>query len=172
MKLMSVYRFATAKGHPLLQFPCSINMPGDFLSITVKESCKGLPTSFCNFISHVCSLDFNRKLDYQYLHSILSQVSESETTEIDQPNNVLPPTHSHDGQVSHTFQQSMLSKATPDLLHVIICLEMLMTEWENLREQHEVLKLWMDIGLHWATKYYIKMDDTNAYVVTMCKFLN
>jgi hypothetical protein len=61
------------------------------LLITVEELCKGLPTSFCNFVSHVRSLDFDRKPDYQYLHSILSWVSESETAEIDQPNNVFPP---------------------------------------------------------------------------------
>jgi hypothetical protein len=165
---MSIHHFATAKGHPLLQFPCSIDMPGD-LSITVEALCKGLPTSFCNFISHVRSLDFDRKLNYQYLHSILSWVSKSETAKIDQPNNVLPPTHSCDRQVPHTFQQSMSSKATLDLSHTIICLEMLMTEWENLREQHKVLEPWTDIGLCWATKYYIKMDDTNACVITMCK---
>ena len=81
-------------------------------------------------------------------------------------------TYCYDRQVPHTFQQSMLSEATPVLSHVIICLEMLMMEWENLGEQHEVLKPWTDIGLRWETKYYIKMDDTNAYIVTMCKFLN
>ena len=30
----------------------------------------------------------------------------------------------------------------------------------------------MEIGLHWATKYYIKMDDTDVYIITMCKFSN
>jgi hypothetical protein len=98
---MSIHHFATAKGHPLLQFPCSIDMPGD-LSITVEALCKGLPTSFCNFISHVRSLDFDRKLNYQYLHSILSWVSKSETAKIDQPNNVLPPTHSHPLPSAHS----------------------------------------------------------------------
>jgi hypothetical protein len=78
----------------------------------------------------------------------------------------------YDRQVPHTFQQSMLSKATLVLLHAIIYLEMLMMEWEKLGEQHKVLKLWTDISLRWATKYYIKMDDTNAYVIAMCKFLN
>ena len=72
------------------------------LSIIVEELCKGLPTSFCNFISHVYSLDFDRKPDYQYLHSILSQVSESETTKIDQPNNVLPPACSHTSPPTHS----------------------------------------------------------------------
>ncbi len=71
------------------------------LSIMVEELCEGLPASFCNFVSHVRSLDFDRKLDYQYLHSILSWVSESET-EIDQPRNVLPPTHSCTSLSAHS----------------------------------------------------------------------
>jgi hypothetical protein len=45
-----------------------------------------------------------------------------------------------------------------------------MTKLEKLRAQHRVLKPWMEIGLCWATKYYIQMDDTDIYVVTMCKF--
>src|SRR6266851_341775 len=64
------------------------------LSIMVEELCEGLPAFFCNFVSHVHSLNFDRKPDYQYLHSILSQVSKSKT-EIDQPSNVLPPACSH-----------------------------------------------------------------------------
>ena len=66
----------------------------------------------------------------------------------------------------------MLSKATPVLSHTIIYFEMLMTEWEKIGEQHEELKPWTDISLHWATKYYIQMDDIDAYVVTMCKSSN
>ena len=47
-----------------------------------------------------------------------------------------------------------------------------MTEWERLAEQHYILKPWVNIGLRWATKYYVRMDDTEAYVVTMCKVSN
>jgi len=46
---------------------------------------------------------------------------------------------------------------------------MLMTDWEDLAKQYELLEPWINIGLQWATKYYIRMDDTDAYVVTMCK---
>ena len=46
-----------------------------------------------------------------------------------------------------------------------------MTELERLGDDHPVLKPWADIGVHWATKYYIRMDDTKAYVVSMCKSL-
>lgn len=49
------------------------------LSSTVEGLCEGLPAPFCEFISHVRSLGFNEKPDYQYLHSILSQCSQTET---------------------------------------------------------------------------------------------
>ena len=56
-------------------------------SITIKELCKGLPAPFCKFVTYVCSLGFDKKPDYQFLHSILKQCSK---TMIDQPINVLP----------------------------------------------------------------------------------
>ena len=46
-----------------------------------------------------------------------------------------------------------------------------MTEWETLRSDYKTLELWTEIGLKWAKKYYVQMDETDAYVVTMCKFL-
>jgi len=49
------------------------------LSIMAEELCDGLPTPFCNFVTYVHSLGFNEKPDYQYLHSILLQCSETET---------------------------------------------------------------------------------------------
>jgi serine/threonine protein kinase len=51
-------------------------------SITAKELCEGLPTPFCEFVTHVRSLGFDEKPDYQHLYSIISQCSE---IEIDQP---------------------------------------------------------------------------------------
>ena len=47
-----------------------------------------------------------------------------------------------------------------------------MTEWELLGNKFKWLEPWTDIGLRWATKYYIKMDETDAYVITLCQFLN
>jgi len=64
----------------------------------------------------------------------------------------------------------MSSKSTPVLSRAIASFEMLMTEWERLGDQYHVLKPWTEIGLRWAKKYYVRMDDTEAYVVTMCKF--
>jgi len=57
------------------------------MSITTEELCEGLPASFCKFVSYVCSLGFDKKPDYQYLHSILSQCSATETGH---PSKILP----------------------------------------------------------------------------------
>lgn len=48
-------------------------------SVTAEELWKGLPTHFCKFVGYVRSLGFDKKPDYQYLHSILSQCSGTET---------------------------------------------------------------------------------------------
>jgi len=56
-------------------------------SITAEELCKGLPTPFYKFVMHVHSLGFDKKPDYQHLHAILSQCSE---TKFKQPTNASP----------------------------------------------------------------------------------
>jgi len=63
----------------------------------------------------------------------------------------------------------VLSESTPVLSHAIIKFEEFMMAWEDLRRRHVVLKAWTDMGLKWAKKYYRQMDDTDAYVLTMCK---
>ena len=50
------------------------------MKITVEELCKDLPAPFCKFVTHVHSLGFDEKPDYQYLHSILLKCSETMTT--------------------------------------------------------------------------------------------
>jgi casein kinase I family protein HRR25 len=55
-------------------------------STTAEELCEDLPAAFCNFINHVRSLGFDEKPNYQHLHSILTQCSQTET---DQPDNAL-----------------------------------------------------------------------------------
>jgi hypothetical protein len=47
-----------------------------------------------------------------------------------------------------------------------------MTELEGLSKQYLILKPWTDIGMHWATKYYIRMDNMKAYIIAMCKSSN
>jgi hypothetical protein len=56
-------------------------------SITVKELCEGLPAPFCKFVTYVRSLGFDKKPDYQFLHSILFQCSNAVT---DKPIKVPP----------------------------------------------------------------------------------
>jgi hypothetical protein len=46
-----------------------------------EELCKGLPAPFCKFVTYVCSLGFDQKPDYQYLHSILLQCLEVDTNQ-------------------------------------------------------------------------------------------
>jgi len=38
-----------------------------------EELCEGLPVPFSKFVHYVCSLGFDKKPDYQYLHSVLLQ---------------------------------------------------------------------------------------------------
>ena len=49
----------------------------------------------------------------------------------------------------------MSSKLTPVLLCTIIKFKKFMMELERLRDDHPILKPWTDIGVPWATKYYI-----------------
>jgi hypothetical protein len=49
----------------------------------------------------------------------------------------------------------MSSKSLPILSRAIIGFEMFMTGLEELGKQHKILKPWTEIGLRWATKYYI-----------------
>ncbi len=62
----------------------------------------------------------------------------------------------------------MSSESTPVLLCAISGFEKFMTEWEKIVSQHKKLQPWAEISLQWAKKYYIQMDDTDAYVIMMC----
>lgn len=66
-------------------------------------------------------------------------------------------------------QQSMSAESMPVLSGAVPSFEIFMTKWERVREQYPAAKYWVDIGLEWAKKYYIRMDDTDAYVVAMCE---
>jgi hypothetical protein len=64
----------------------------------------------------------------------------------------------------------MLAKdSTPVLAGVIPMVEIFMSKWETLAEKKAWLKPFIDEGLKWAKKYYIRLDNTTAYVVAMCK---
>jgi hypothetical protein len=58
----------------------------------------------------------------------------------------------------------------PVLAGTIPSFEMLMSQWEAIKEDMPHLAPFIDKGLQTAYKYYKKMDQTNAYAVAMCKF--
>ena len=63
----------------------------------------------------------------------------------------------------------MSKERTPILSGAIPTFEMFMTAWEQLGRDHPCLSQWTDISIEWATTYYKKMDDSSAYVITMCE---
>jgi hypothetical protein len=65
----------------------------------------------------------------------------------------------------------MSTESMPVLSGAVPSFELFMTKWENLRTRYPELKPWVDVGLHWAKKYYTRMGDTDAYVVAMCELL-
>ena len=64
----------------------------------------------------------------------------------------------------------MSRESTPLLTGAIPTFEMFMTVWENLANKKQHLKRYINIGLEWATKYYVKMDNTCAYIIVMCEY--
>jgi hypothetical protein len=65
----------------------------------------------------------------------------------------------------------LLSKdETPVLAGVIPAFEIFLSKWDKLAEAKPWLKPWIDEGLFWVTKYYRRLDLSEAYVIAMCKF--
>lgn len=65
----------------------------------------------------------------------------------------------------------MSYESMPVLSSAVAIFEVFMSQWESLRKESPRLTPWIDIGLDWARKYYKFMDDTDAYIVTMCESL-
>jgi hypothetical protein len=74
-------------------------------------------------------------------------------------------------QVPHDFQQAMSSESTPNLTFALPFFEIFMTQLGLLGEKFPIIKPWTDLAEEKATKYYRKMDETDAYVMNMCTFL-
>ncbi|KAI6011883.1 hypothetical protein BKA83DRAFT_4065217 [Pisolithus microcarpus] len=72
-------------------------------------------------------------------------------------------------QVPLRVQQRMSSESLPRLGSTVPCFELLMSAWETLGETDVCLRPWTDVGLKWAVEYYQQMDNTRAYVISMCK---
>jgi hypothetical protein len=65
-------------------------------------------------------------------------------------------------------QRIMSSESTPVLSHSIPAFEMFMTMWESMCKDKDT-KSWVEVGLAWAKEYYIRMDNTQAYIISMCE---
>lgn len=64
----------------------------------------------------------------------------------------------------------MSAESMPVLSSAVATFEIFMSQWEEDAEKSPRLAPWINIGLKWAKKYYRAMDDTDAYIVTMCEF--
>lgn len=68
------------------------------------------------------------------------------------------------------------NERTPTLHFAIPLFEKLLTLWEELSNKkksprpNRIEKL-VNIGLEWAVKYYKKLDNSQAYTITMCTYL-
>ena len=58
---------------------------------------------------------------------------------------------------------------TPVLSGSIPAFEMMIGAWRKLSSTQPRLKLFIDIALSWAEKYYAKTHRTKAYIIAMCK---
>src|SRR5260370_17117962 len=68
-------------------------------------------------------------------------------------------------------QQIMSAKSMPVLSGAVPSFKIFMSQWEKLRTKYPALKPWVNVSLKWAERYYTHIDNTNAYVVTMCDLL-
>ncbi|KIL56314.1 hypothetical protein M378DRAFT_188580 [Amanita muscaria Koide BX008] len=66
----------------------------------------------------------------------------------------------------HIVLQSMSAEKTPMLATSMVHFEMFMTNWETIGNSNPDLRQFTDIGLNWATKYYRRMDNSKAYLVS------
>jgi len=62
----------------------------------------------------------------------------------------------------------MSSEQFPRLGRAVPTFELVMTAWENLANGTPRLQPYLSVGLEWAKKYYVRMDNTRAYIVAMC----
>lgn len=72
-------------------------------------------------------------------------------------------------QYPHEVQVMLAGEKMPILAGVIPVFEVFMTKWENLIKKKPALKPYIEEGLIWAQKYYIQMDNTDVYIIGMCK---
>lgn len=72
-------------------------------------------------------------------------------------------------QVPHRSQMKLAAEKSPSLCDFIAEIETIMTEWENMSETYPETSEAIKEGCDKIIKYYNKLDDCNAYVISMCE---
>ena len=73
-------------------------------------------------------------------------------------------------QIPNLLQQIMSSETNPVLSGTIPAFEMFMTAWETYADKNAFSAGWIRAGMALARKYYKRMDNTKAYVISMCEY--
>ena len=79
-------------------------------------------------------------------------------------------------QQPHSVQTMMAIENTPMLAATIPAFELFVNSWEAMRADDELAQQGVthhiDRGLEIAEKYYNKLNDTDAYLISMCTLLS
>lgn len=61
----------------------------------------------------------------------------------------------------------MSGESVPILSGAVLAFEVFMTAWEKLARENPHLASIVAPGLEWTSKYYARMDRTQAYIIAM-----
>lgn len=67
---------------------------------------------------------------------------------------------------------ALTSAATPTLCRSLPVFELLLTVWEDLRDDTPHFKLVLQDGIDVLTRYYKRSDDSSAYSFAQCAYFH
>ena len=75
-------------------------------------------------------------------------------------------------QDTHTYEESLGKENEPTIHRVIVAMEAMASKWEYKLTQavFAPFKPAIQRGLDKLNKYYSKLDNTDVYIVALCKF--
>ncbi|KIK21594.1 hypothetical protein PISMIDRAFT_12219 [Pisolithus microcarpus 441] len=73
-------------------------------------------------------------------------------------------------KVPHKVQQWMSVEARPTLSRAVPSFELFMTAWEKMQQENRCLAPFIEVGLIKARRYYNRMDNMKAYIISMHRF--
>lgn len=76
-------------------------------------------------------------------------------------------------KVPYDFTMRLAGQHVPTLCYSIQYMERFITAWEELPNKCGSVRAarirpYVQVGVRWATKYYKKLDNSYAYVISMC----